>query len=217
MKLSVVIFGAGRFGTALAEELFKSDTEVMIVDKDYELIKDLSDHVTAAVQCDITDEQSVKELGLGNFDIAIIAIGGNLESSIIATMFAKEYEIPRVIAKASSSLQADILKKLGADQIVFPEVDVGVRLARNICGKNILEYIHLSDDYSILEIKVIDKWVGKNLIEIDFRNIYNLNVVALKRKSHVIITDLPTTDLQRDDLLVVIGQLEAVQNLQKLN
>lgn len=214
MKLSVVIFGAGRFGTAIAEELFAADAEVMIIDKNYELIQDLSDHVTTAVQCDLTEERSVKELGLNTFDIAIIAIGGDLESSIIATMSAKEHKIPRVIAKASSSLHAKILKRLGADQIVFPEVDMGERLARHLSGNNILEYIHLSEEYSILEMKVLHQWLGKNLIELDFRNKYNLNVVALKRNNKIIISDLTKKELQNEDLLVLIGEREAIEKIQ---
>lgn len=214
MKKNVVVFGAGRFGTALAEELFKQDVEVMIIDKDFDRIQDVANHVTTAIQCDLADELAVKELGLSNFDIAVIAIGSDLESSIISTMLAKDSGIPRVIAKASTMMQARILEKLGADQIVFPEIDMGERLARSITGKNILEYIRLSDRYSMKELAVHAKWIGKTLQEMDFRNAHHVNVVAIKRNEELILENVGSTKIQKDDLLISIGTVQSIEQVQ---
>ncbi len=214
MKKNVVVFGAGRFGSAVAEELFKQDIEVMIIDRDIDLIQDIANHVTTAIQCDLSDEAAVRELGISNFDIAVIAIGTDLESSIISTMLAKDSGIPRVIAKASTMMQARILEKLGADQIIFPEVDMGERLARSITGSNIIEYLRLSDRYSMIELQVQPKWVGKSLMEMDFRRIYHINVVAIKRNQDIILENLGSEILQKGDLLISIGTISAIQSIQ---
>ncbi len=134
MSISVIVFGGGRFGRAVARELFENDVEVMLVDKDYEVIQHMGNYVTTAVQCDISVENDVETLGISNFDIAVIAIGSNLEASIVATLLAKEYGVRKIIAKASSEMQAKILAKLGADDIIRPESDMGIRLARKISG-----------------------------------------------------------------------------------
>lgn len=215
MEKNVVVFGAGRFGTALAEELFQQDVEVMIIDQNFEKIQEIANHVTTAIQCDLADENAVKELGLSNFDIGVIAIGSDLESSIISTMVAKDAGIPRVIAKASTMMQARILEKLGADQIIFPEIDMGERLARSITGKNIIEYIRLSDRYSMLELNVHSNWVGKTLQEMDFRNVHHVNVVAIKRNEEMILENVGSTKLQKDDLLISIGTVQSIESIQK--
>ncbi len=215
MEKNVVVFGAGRFGTALAEELFQEDVEVMIIDQNFEKIQEIANHVTTAIQCDLADENAVKELGLSNFDIGVIAIGSDLESSIISTMVAKDAGIPRVIAKASTMMQARILEKLGADQIIFPEIDMGERLARSITGKNIIEYIRLSDRYSMLELNVHSNWVGKTLQEMDFRNVHHVNVVAIKRNEEMILENVGSTKLQKDDLLISIGTVQSIESIQK--
>lgn len=216
MDLSVVIFGAGRFGSAIAEELFKQDVEVLVIDKDYELVQQIAPYVTAAVQCDLADQEDVKALGLSNYDIAIIAIGTDLEASIMATMTARDYKIPRIIAKASTSMQARILKMLGASQVIFPEIDMGERLARSICGKNFIEYIHLSDQYSMIEVKPLKKWLHKTLIELDFRKNYHLNAVAIRRGSELLITHFNTEKLQENDWLLLIGETEDFEQLKNL-
>lgn len=215
MSLSVVIFGAGRFGSAVANELFRQNVEVMVVDRDFEKIQDIATKVTTAIQCDLEDESAVAELGLSNFDVAIVAIGTDLEASIISAMIAKDYKIPRIIAKASSDMQARILEKLGADQIIFPELDMGTRLARSVSGHNILEYIRLSNKYSMVEIKADPSWLNKNLVELDFRNRYHLNVVAIKRGNDIIISNLAGEKILQGDELILIGENKSVEGLQK--
>lgn len=213
MQESVIVFGAGRFGTSLATTLFDHGVEVMVVDHDYDLIQGLATKVTTAIQCDLTDAAAVNELGISNFDTAVIAIGSNLEASIMATLSSKDRGVPRIIAKASSEMQARILQKLGADQIIYPEIDMGERLARSLSGSNLMEYIHFSDEYSIIEVKVKKEWIGKNLIEIDFRNKYHLNVIAYRRNKNTIVSPSAKEPLEKDDILILIGEEKYIDAL----
>ncbi|HHU52903.1 MAG TPA: TrkA family potassium uptake protein [Clostridiaceae bacterium] len=216
-NLSVVVLGAGMFGSSLAKKLFELDVEVMAVDSDYDVINELANEVTAAVQCDLFDEKAVEELGLSNFDVAIIGIGDDLESSIIATLAAKDHNIPRIIAKANSHMQARILEKLGATQIIFPEIDMGERLARSLSGSNFMEYLHFSDEYTIMEIQAANSWVGKDLIELNFANKYNLMVVAFRRNGETILSDIAKLKIQDDDHLVLLGKYEDAEKLEGLS
>ena len=185
----------------------------MVVDHDYDLIQGLATKVTTAIQCDLTDAAAVNELGISNFDTAVIAIGSNLEASIMATLSSKDRGVPRIIAKASSEMQARILQKLGADQIIYPEIDMGERLARSLSGSNLMEYIHFSDEYSIIEVKVKKEWIGKNLIEIDFRNKYHLNVIAYRRNKNTIVSPSAKEPLEKDDFFILIGEEKYIDAL----
>jgi trk system potassium uptake protein TrkA len=216
MHTNVIIFGAGRFGSALAQKLFKEGLEVMLVDKDYERIQDLANLVTSAVQCDLTDEKAVAELGINNFDVAVVAIGSDLEASIMGTLAAKEHEIPRIIAKASSFTQAKILKKLGADQVVFPELEMGERLTLSIAGSSIADYISFSDEYTIFEIKAIKPWWGKNLAELNFHHKYQMNVIAYHRDGSTIIAPMADYTIEKGDTLVLIGGTEDAAKLEQI-
>lgn len=213
MQESVIVFGAGRFGTSLATTLFDHGVEVMVVDNDYDKIQSLGTKVTTAVQCDLTDESAVNELGISNFDIAVIAIGSNLEASIMAALAAKDRGVPKIIAKATSEMQARILQKIGVDQIIYPEIDMGERLARSLSGNNLMEYIHFSDEYSIVEVKARKEWIGKNLIELDFRNKYHLNVIAYKRNRYTIVSPAATERFEKDDILILIGEEKYIDAL----
>ena len=134
MIKSVIVLGIGRFGERVATKLFEDGLEVMAVDKDYDLVQNISGKVTSAVQCDISNDKALEELGMGNFDVAVIATGESLEASMAATLFAKDHNVEKIIAKATSTNHARILKKIGADQIIFPEIDMGEKLARSIAG-----------------------------------------------------------------------------------
>lgn len=215
MPTNVIVLGAGRFGSALAEKLFKEGLEVMLVDKDYELIQDLANQVTSAVQCDLMDEKAVEELGINNFDVAVVAIGSDLEASIMATLAAKEHEIPRIIAKASSFTQARILKKLGADQVIFPELEMGERLALSIAGSSIADYINFSDEYTLLELKAIKPWWGKSLAELNFHRSYGMNVVAYHRDGATIIAPMADYTIEKGDKLVLMGSTEDAAKLEQ--
>lgn len=215
MIKSVIVLGIGRFGERVATKLFEDGLEVMAVDKDYDLVQNISDKVTSAVQCDISNDKALEELGIGNFDVAVIATGESLEASMAATLFAKDHNVEKIIAKATSTNHARILKKIGADQIVFPEIDMGEKLARSIVGSNLLQFFHFSDDYSMIELKAYDELVGKSLKEIDFRKKYKMMVIAYKREGELIINPEANWKIEKDDTLVLLGDSEHADKLQK--
>lgn len=210
---NVLVLGLGRFGSALARKLFEKGVEVMAVDRDYTKVQKLADQVTYAAQADMTDEEAMRELGINNFDIAVIATGSNIEASIEVTLLCKDAGITTVIAKATNITHERILQKIGADKIIFPELESGERLARVISGSNLLEFIEFSSEFSLAEIRVHEAWIGKNLMELDFRNEYNLNVVAFERDGKTLINPNPTTLIEKNDLIVLIGKSEDVDKI----
>ena len=215
MDKSAIILGLGRFGERVATKLFEDGLEVMAVDKDYDLVQNISGKVTSAVQCDISNDKALEELGMGNFDVAVIATGESLEASMAATLFAKDHNVEKIIAKATSTNHARILKKIGADQIIFPEIDMGEKLARSIAGSNLLQFFHFSDDYSMIELKAYDELVGKSLKEIDFRKKYKMMVIAYKRDGELIINPEANWKIEKDDTLVLLGDSDHADKLQK--
>lgn len=215
MIKSVIVLGIGRFGERVATKLFEDGLEVMAVDKDYDLVQNISGKVTSAVQCDISNDKALEELGMGNFDVAVIATGESLEASMAATLFAKDHNVEKIIAKATSTNHARILKKIGADQIIFPEIDMGEKLARSIAGSNLLQFFHFSDDYSMIELKAYDELVGRSLKEIDFRKKYKMMVIAYKRDGELIINPEANWKIEKDDTLVLLGDSEHADKLQK--
>lgn len=215
MIKSVIVLGIGRFGERVATKLFEDGLEVMAVDKNYDLVQNISGKVTSAVQCDIANDKALEELGMGNFDVAVIATGESLEASMAATLFAKDHNVEKIIAKATSTNHARILKKIGADQIVFPEIDMGEKLARSIVGSNLLQFFHFSDDYSMIELKAYNELVGKSLKEIDFRKKYKMMVIAYKRDGELIINPEANWKIEKDDTLVLLGDSEHADKLQK--
>lgn len=215
MIKSVIVLGIGRFGERVATKLFEDGLEVMAVDKDYDLVQNISGKVTSAVQCDISNDKALEELGIGNFDVAVIATGESLEASMAATLFAKDHNVEKIIAKATSTNHARILKKIGADQIIFPEIDMGEKLARSIAGSNLLQFFHFSDDYSMIELKAYDELVGRSLKEIDFRKKYKMMVIAYKRDGELIINPEANWKIEKDDTLVLLGDSDHADKLQK--
>lgn len=208
-----VVIGLGRFGSSVASTLYSLGNDVLVIDKDEDLVQDIADSVTHAVQMDATDENALRTLGLRNFDVAIVTIGGNIQSSIMATLLVKELGVKYIIAKANTDLHAKVLAKIGADRIVLPEKDMGVRVAHNISSASILDYIELSSDYSVIEIKVPGEWVGKSIQNLNLRSKYGINVVAIKRADDVNISPMPDEILLEDDVIVAIG---SAQDLAKL-
>ena len=215
MDKSVIVLGIGRFGERVATKLYEDGLEVMAVDKNYDLVQNISDKVTSAVQCDIANDKALEELGMGNFDVVVVATGESLEASMVATLFAKDHNVGKIIAKATSKDHARILTKIGADQIIFPEIDMGEKLARSIAGSNLLQFFHFSDDYSMLELKAFDDIVGKTLAEVDFRKKYRMMVIAYKRDGEMVINPDANWEIQKDDTLVLLGDSENAEKLQK--
>lgn len=212
---SFVVIGMGRFGSSIAKELYKHGNEVMVIDENEELIQDIADDVTHAVVGDAADEAVLRSLGLRNFDVAIIAIGANLEASILVTVLLKEQGIKYILAKAQNELHGTILKKVGADRVILPEKDMAVRVANQLVQSNMLDYIALSTEYSIAEIKVPENWVGKTLKELDIRVHYGINIMAIKSDDGINISPMGEDILGEDDLIVVIGTDKEIANINK--
>ena len=209
-----VVFGLGRFGSSLATTLAEAGYEVMAVDQSEEKVQDISAVVTHAIQADVTDMDSLKELGIRNFDVAVVAIGKDMQSSIMATLLLKELGLPYVVAKASTEEHKRVLAKLGADRIILPEHDMGKRLANNLIAGNIIDYIQLSRDYSIMEMSILEGWHNHSISELDIRAKYEINIIAVESDGEIYVTPGPDYVLKEGDLLVVVGKNKSIQELE---
>lgn len=210
---SFIVLGVGRFGASLARTLCKLGNEVLVVDEDEDVIQEIADDVTHAVVGDCVDENTLRSLGVRNFDIAVVAIGGNLQSSILTTLILKDMGVKNVVAKAQSELHAKVLRRVGADKVIFPEYDMGVRLANNLSSENILDYIELSSQYSIAEIVAPRHWVGKSLKDLNVRAKYGITILACKNASGVHVSPSSEYILEKEDDLVVLGSNDDLTSL----
>ena len=215
MEKNVIVLGLGRFGYSVATKLFEKGVYVTAVDSNYKKVEKISNFVSSAAQGDITEEVAMKSLGINNYDVAIIATGTDIEASIEATLICKDSGVDKVIAKATSQSHARILKKIGADQIVYPELDTGERLARSLAGSNLLALVQFSNDFSLIEIKAHEDWIGKSLIELDFRKTYKMNVVGFERDGQMLMDIDPSTDIRKGDVLVLIGDNENAKAIEE--
>lgn len=214
MKQFVVI-GCGRFGSSVAKTLYDLGHEVLAIDLDEEKVQEISDSVTCAVQADVTDEKVLAELGIRNFDVVIVSIGSNYQASIMATLIAKDLGVKKVIVKAHDELHGKVLSKIGADRIIFPERDMGVRVAHNLVSSNILDFIELSPDYSILEIAALEKWSNRTLKELRLPTKYGINVMAIKRGDDINVSPYADDIILEGDVLVVIGSTKDIEKLEQ--
>lgn len=212
---SFAIVGCGLFGSSVARTLHALGNEVLAIDGDPDVVEVISSEVTHAVQADVMDDTVMKELGLTNFDVVIVSIGTDLQASIMATLIVKELGVKQVVAKAQSELHGKVLKKIGADKVIYPERDMGVRVAHNLTSKSIIDYIELSPDYSILEIRSLEKWWGKTLSELRLRNKFGINVMAIKRSDQVNISPGPNDLIEEGDILVVLGGTDEIMRLEQ--
>ena len=212
MKQYIVI-GCGRFGSSVATTMHILGHQVMAIDKNDDAVQAISEKVTHAAIVDVTDEQALRALGMGNFDVAIIAIGSDIRASIMATLIAKEMGVEQIVCKAKDELQAKVLYKIGADRVVFPERDMGVRVAHNLVSNNILDHIELDPDYSIVEIVTPKEWEGKTLIDLDLRAKYEITVLAIKCGKSINVTPSPEEELKAGSILVVIGQNSKISTI----
>jgi len=209
-----VIIGIGCFGSSVAKTLYSMGHDVLAIDKDEEKIQQISDSVTHSVQVDATDENTLKALGIRNFDVAVITIGTDIQASVLITMICKELGVKYVIAKAQSDLHAKVLYKTGADRVVFPERDMGVRVAHNLSSSNILDYIELSPDYSLVEVAALQSWEGKTLKAINMRDRFGLNVLAIKHVNKINMSPKGDDVIHPADTLVVIGSNEDIERFE---
>ncbi len=177
---SFVVFGLGKFGQAVADKLIDSGADVMVVDNDEDVIEQYSAKATSAIEADLTDASAIKALGISNIDCAIVSMGMSLEASIICTMVSKECGVKWVVAKSGSERMGKVLTKVGADEVIYPEEESGIRTAKRLIASNFLEYFDVSDELCLVEMVPKDKWVGKTLKELNLRQKYGVNVIAIK-------------------------------------
>ncbi len=214
MKKQFVVIGCGRFGKSVATKLTELGSEVMVVDRNEEIIQKMSDVVTYAVQADATDENALKSLGIRNFDVAVVTIGGDIQSSILVTLMIKELGVKHIVAKAQNSLHAKVLYRIGADRVVFPEREMGARIAKNLVSDNILDYIELAPDYSIVEVIALEEWIGKSLKELNIRAKHGINVMAVKNGLDINIAVSAEEIIKEGDILVVIGHNDDLDKIE---
>ncbi|TCQ04188.1 potassium channel family protein [Serpentinicella alkaliphila] len=215
MKQFIVV-GCGRFGSSVARTLYQMGHDVLAIDADEDIVQHISEHVTHAVQADATDENSLRALGIRNFDVAVITIGADIQSSVMATLIVKELGIKYVVSKAQNEMHAKVLYKIGADRVVFPERDMGVKVAHNLVSSNILDFIELAPDFSIMEISALEEWYGKTLQDLNIRAKYGINVMAVKKKNNEInVSPIARDVIDEGDIMVVIGHNNDLKKLQR--
>lgn len=205
MKKQFAVFGLGSFGWSVALTLESLGCDVLVVDKSYERIQEISDMVSYAMKADVSDPEVMQTLGGRNLDGAVVAVSENLEASIMATMLSKEMGIPYVLAKAKDHLQGVILERVGADSIVYPEREMGSRVAKNLVSSTFTDWMELSSEYSMAETAVPQKWVGHSLAELKIREKFGLNVVGIIQNEEVKVVLNPQEPLPEDGILIIIG------------
>ncbi len=210
---SYAVFGLGRYGQAVAKELAKSGADVLAVDRDNAKVEALVGDVALCKCADITDAQVLQQLDIGNIDVVIIAVASDLATAVMATTLCKEAGTNTVIAKCADEMQQKILKRVGADVVVIPEREAGTHLAKNLLSSGFVDLVELTQDVSMVEISVRPEWVGRSLMELDLRQKYAMNVVALRQKGEVSVTVDPFLPLSDDMSLVVIANTAKLQKL----
>ena len=212
MKQFVVV-GLGRFGASVATTLAENGHDVLAIDRDSEKVQAISGEVTHSVEADATDEDALKTLGVRNFDVAVVSIGDNVSANILCTLILKELNLPYVIVKAPDTLHGKVLTKVGADRVVYPERDMGSRIAQNLISSNVLDYIEFAPEYGVIEILASQKMVGRTLKELELRANFDVNVMAIKRGEQLYISPGADDKIMDGDKLVLMGKNE---NLDKM-
>ncbi len=213
MKKQFAVFGLGSFGESVAVTLQQLGCEVVAVDNHMEHVQEISEQVSYAIKADAGDPEVIKSLGTRNLDGVVVAVADDMEASVMATLVSKEIGVPYVIAKAKNELHATILKKIGADAVIFPEMEMGVRVAKTLMSSNFADWIALSPDYSIIEIATPKEWAGKSLQQLDVRRSHDVNVVGIKVGEEVEVNPDPERILQEDMTLIIIGSNYALEKV----
>jgi len=205
MKQDFAVLGLGRFGSSICRELSKEGMQVLAVDINEDKVNAFKNIASHAVIADTTDEDTLRELGIKNIDHVIVAIGENIQASILTAVILTDLNIKKITVKAQNDYHEKILNKIGVDEVVHPERDMGKRIARHLISNNVLDYLELSDEHSIVEVRAGRKMAGHTLIDLDIRNKYGCNVMAFKRDKDINVSPGADVTLQADDVLIVIG------------
>lgn len=209
-----VVIGLGRFGTAVATELCRLGHEVLAIDDSEDRVQSISSQVTHAVAGDARDPGVLRALGVRNYNCAIVAVADDVGNSALITMNLKEIGVRQVIAKAQSHVHQKVLQKIGADRVVFPEHEMGVKLAHGLSGSNAINFIELSPDYGIVELKLPMEWKGRSLLELNVRAKYRVNIIAVRKKSgEMVVSPGGEYVLEEGDVVAALGSNEALSRL----
>lgn len=212
-KKTYAVFGLGRYGIAVARELVRNGAEVIAVDSEEGIVNAAADELPICKCADVTDPEVIRQLGISNVDVVIVAMATNLEASVMAITLCKEIGVKTVIAKCANEMHQKIFKRVGADEVVFPENESGLRLAKNLLSSGFVDMVSLAKNVSMIELDVKPEWVGKNLIQLNLRKKYSINVVAIRRADMVSVDIDPNAPLREDDNLIVIANPEKLAKL----
>lgn len=213
IKQTYAVFGLGRYGIAVAKELVENGAEVLAVDMDEDIVNDASLVLPYCKKADVTDAEVIKQLGIRNMDVVIITMASNLEASVMATVLCKEAGVKTVIAKCANEMNQKVLSKVGADKVVFPESESGIRLAKNLVSAGFVDVIELSKDVSMIELDVREEWEGKSLLELDLRKKYSINVMAIRIGDEVSIDIDPNQKLDKEMNLIIVADTNKIKKL----
>lgn len=215
MRREFAVIGLGRFGGSICEELSREGMRVLAIDINEQRINEFKNIASHAVIADATDEQALIALGIKNIDHVIVAIGDNIQASILTTVILSELGIKQITVKAQNDYHEKILNKIGADLVVHPERDMGRRIAHSLMSSNIVDYLELSEEHSMVEVKAGRKMIDKNLIELNIRANYGCNIVAIRRKGNMIISPDAKMNIKAEDILVILGADGDINRLEK--
>ncbi|TEB14434.1 Ktr system potassium uptake protein A [Pelotomaculum sp. FP] len=205
MKKQIAVIGLGRFGISLIEELTLLGYDVLAIDNDSEKVNSVVNTCTHAVQADAMDEQALKSLGIRNFDVVVVSIGENIQANILAVIILQELGVKKIVAKARNNLHGKVLEKMGAG-VIFPERDMGKRLAHMLVSQNIMDHIELSPHYSIMEFRAPEIYIGKTLDQLGVRKMMGITILAIKRGEQIIVAPRAAQVIDRGDVLVAVGK-----------
>ncbi|WP_435169653.1 potassium channel family protein [Paenibacillus glycanilyticus] len=213
-KKQFAVIGMGRFGSSIASSLTEMGFEVLAIDSSEDKIQDTINKVTHAVSADSTDEEALRSLGIRNFDVVVVAIGEDIQASILTTLILKDLGVKMIVVKAQNELHGKVLTKIGADKVVYPERDMGMRVAHHLISPNILEYIEISEDHSIIDLRAPEAMIGKSLKQLDIRAKFKCNVMAIKTNGQMNIAPYPDDLIRPEDVLVIVGRNADLSNLE---
>jgi trk system potassium uptake protein len=216
MAKQFLVIGAGRFGTSVAKTLYDLGHDVMVVDKNEKLIQEISSEVTDAAVTDASSESSLRALGINNFDAVILAIGYDIQASIMCALLMVEIGAKYTVAKAQTDLHGKVLNKIGINRVIHPERDMGAKLAHSLISPTIIDMIELSDEYSVVEVTAPEDMVGRSLKEIDFRAHYGISIIALRRTNGEQTNIFPVAEdiIKEEDIIVAVGDNKALKKLE---
>lgn len=210
---SYAVFGLGRYGYAVAKELVKSGADVLAIDKDENLVNSAIKDIPYCKCAEVSDIETMRQLGIANVDVVIVAMATHLEASVLTIMLSKELGVKTIIAKCSDEMQGRIFSKVGADRVVHPESESGIRLAKNLLSSGFVDVIELSGDVSLVELDVKVEWVGKSLVELNLRKKYGINIIAIKELGKLTIDLDPMKPLGENMSIVVIAEAKKLEKI----